>query len=45
MDTIELGRFEDTNQMFEKPDLTESLIHIKDYNYDDVIKTIVSELK
>jgi adenylylsulfate kinase len=45
MDTIELSRFEDTNQMFEKPDLTESLIHIKDYNYDDVIKTIVPELK
>jgi len=45
MDTIELSRFEDTNQMFEKPDLTESLIHVKDYNYDDVIKTIVPELK
>ncbi len=45
MDTIKSGRFEDTNQMFEKPNLTDSLIHIKDYNYNYIIKTIISQLK
>ena len=45
MDTIKSGKFEDTNQMFEKPNLTDSLIHIKDYNYNDIIKTIISQLK
>ena len=45
MDTIQSGRFEDTNQMFEKPEDIDSLIHITNYNYDKVIRLLQTLLK
>tara|TARA_B100000609_G_C17194131_1_gene424184 strand:+ start:942 stop:1346 length:405 start_codon:yes stop_codon:yes gene_type:complete len=45
MDTIKTGRFEDTNKMFEKPEPTSSLIHIKNYDYEDVIKELQQLIK
>lgn len=45
MDTIPSGRFEDTNQMFEKPENIDSLIHITNYNYDKVIRLLRTLLK
>jgi len=44
MDTIDAGRYEDTNQMFEKPKSTDSLIHIKNYDYEDVIQRLQKSL-
>jgi len=38
MNTIKEGRFDDTNQMFEKP--SHCTFEIKDFNYNDVIKEI-----
>ena len=42
MNTIEEGRFEDTNQIFEKPN--SCTFEIKDYNYDHIIKMIKNKL-
>ncbi len=42
LDTIEAGRFEDTNQMFEKP--ANANIHIKNFMTDEQIKEIAMEL-
>ena len=42
MDTIKEGRFEDTNEIFEKPDYC--TFEIKDYNYDHIIKEIKKKL-
>ncbi len=42
MNTIEEGRFEDTNQIFEKP--SSCTFEIKDYNYDHIIKMIKNKL-
>ena len=42
MNTIEKGRFEDTNQIFEKPN--SCTFEIKDYNYDHIIKMIKNKL-
>ena len=42
MNTIQKGRFEDTNQIFEKPD--SCTFEIKDYNYDHIIKMIKQKL-
>ena len=42
MNTIEEGRFEDTNQIFEKP--SSCTFEIKDYNYDNIIKMIKNKL-
>ena len=38
MNTIQKGRFEDTNEIFEKPDYC--TFEIKDYNYENIIKEI-----
>ena len=43
MNTIESGRFEDTNKIFEKP--TQVDYEIKDYNYDNIIKEIQNRLQ
>ena len=43
MNTIESGRFEDTNKIFEKP--THVDYEIKDYNYDKIIKEIQNQLQ
>jgi len=43
MNTIESGRFEDTNKIFEKP--THVDYEIKDYNYDKIIKEIQNRLQ
>jgi len=42
MNTIQKGRFEDTNKIFEKPDYC--TFEIKDYNYDNIIKEIKKKL-
>jgi len=42
MNTIEEGRFKDTNQIFEKPN--SCTFEIKDYNYDHIIKRIKQKL-
>jgi adenylylsulfate kinase len=42
MNTIEEGRFKDTNQIFEKP--ISCTFEIKDYNYDHIIKRIKQKL-
>ena len=42
MNTIEEGRFEDTNKMFQKP--TKVDYEIKDYNYDKIINEIQNRL-
>ena len=42
MNTIQKGRFEDTNEIFEKPDYC--TFEIKDYNYDNIIKMIKNKL-
>jgi adenylylsulfate kinase len=38
MNTIDKGRFEDTNKVFEKPKKVD--FEIKDFNYDNIIKEI-----
>ena len=38
MNTIDRGRFEDTNKLFEKPKRVN--YEIKDFNYDNIIKEI-----
>lgn len=43
MNTIEAGRFEDTNKMFEKPNQVD--YEIKDYNYAHIIKEIQDRLE
>jgi len=43
MNTIESGRFEDTNKIFEKP--TQVNYEITDYNYDNIIKEIQNRLQ
>ena len=43
MNTIESGRYENTNKIFEKPDKVD--YEIKDYNYDNIIKKITYEIK
>ena len=43
MNTIESGRYEDTNKIFEKP--THVDYEIKDYNYDKIIKEIQNRLQ
>jgi len=42
MNTIQKGRFEDTNEIFEKPDYC--TFEIKDYNYENIIKEIKKKL-
>jgi len=42
MNTIQKGRFDDTNQIFEKPHYC--TFEIKDYNYDNIIKEIKKKL-
>jgi hypothetical protein len=42
MNTIDKGRFENTNKIFEKP--TKVDFEIKDYNYDHIIKEIHDRL-
>jgi adenylylsulfate kinase len=42
MNTINQGRFEDTNKIFEKP--TNIDYEIKDYNYEDIINEISNRL-
>jgi adenylylsulfate kinase len=43
MNTIEAGRFEDTNKMFEKPNQVD--YEINDYNYANIIKEIQDRLE
>jgi len=40
MNTIESGRFEDTNKVFEKPEGFILDYEITDFNYDHIIKEI-----
>lgn len=42
MNTIETGRFEDTNKVFEKPKKVD--FEIIDFNYDNIIKEIHEKL-
>jgi len=42
MNTINSGRFEDTNKIFEKPVKVD--FEIKDFNYDNIIKEIYDRL-
>ena len=42
MNTIQKGKFEDTNKMFEKP--TKVDYEIKDYNYERIINEITNRL-
>ena len=42
MNTIQKGRFEDTNEIFEKPDYC--TFEIKDYNYSNIIEEIKKKL-
>jgi len=42
MNTIQKGRFDDTNEIFEKPHYC--TFEIKDYNYDNIIKEIKKKL-
>jgi adenylylsulfate kinase len=42
MNTIDKGRFEDTNKVFEKPKKVD--FEIKDFNYNNVIKEIYDRL-
>jgi adenylylsulfate kinase len=42
MNTIDKGRFEDTNKVFEKPKKVD--FEIKDFNYDNIIKEIHDRL-
>ena len=42
MNTIQKGRFDDTNEMFEKPD--HCTFEIKDYNYSNIIEEIKKKL-
>ena len=42
MNTIDQGRFEDTNKIFEKP--SHCTFEIKDYNYKNIIKEIRDKL-
>ena len=42
MNTIDQGRFEDTNKIFEKP--SHCTFEIKDYNYNHIIKKIKQKL-
>jgi len=42
MNTINAGRFEDTNKMFEKP--SHCTFEIKDFNYEHIIKEINDRL-
>ena len=42
MNTIESGRFEDTNKIFEKP--TQVDYEITNYNYDNIIKDIQNKV-
>ena len=43
MNTIDKGRFEDTNKVFEKPKKVD--FEIKDFNYDNIIKEIHDRLQ
>ena len=43
MNTIESGRFEDTNKIFEKP--TQVDYEITNYHYDKIIKEIQNRLQ
>jgi adenylylsulfate kinase-like enzyme len=43
MNTIEFGRYEDTNKIFERP--SNSNYIIDDYNYDKVIKELCDRLE
>ena len=43
MNTIDQGRYEDTNKIFEKPKTYD--FEIKNYNYDETIKEIYDRLK
>ena len=43
VDTIQKGRFDDTNQMFEKP--SHCTFEITDFNYDHIIKEIRDRLQ
>ena len=42
MNTIQKGKFEDTNKMFEKP--TKVDYEIKDYNYERILNEITNRL-
>jgi hypothetical protein len=42
MNTIDKGRFEDTNKVFEKPKKVD--FEITDFNYDSIIKDIQNKL-
>ena len=42
MNTIDQGRYEDTNKIFEKPKTCD--FEIKDYNYESIIKEIYDRL-
>jgi hypothetical protein len=42
MNTIDKGRFEDTNKVFEKPKKVD--FEIKDFNYGNIIKEIHDRL-
>jgi adenylylsulfate kinase len=42
MNTIDKGRFEDTNKVFEKPKKVD--FEINDFNYDNIIKEIHDRL-
>jgi adenylylsulfate kinase len=43
MNTIESGRFEDTNKMFERPNTCDVLIESFDYSIDAVIERILNK--
>jgi len=40
MDTIDQGRFEDTNRVFEKPDYVQLTVDSWDYDVDELVKLI-----
>jgi len=42
MNTIQMGKYEDTNKIFEKPDKVD--YEIKDYNYGKIIQEIYDRL-
>jgi hypothetical protein len=43
MNTIDKGRFEDTNKVFEKPKKVD--FEIKDFNYEGTIEKIIIKLQ
>jgi hypothetical protein len=43
MNTIDKGRFEDTNKVFEKPKKVD--FEIKDFNYESIIEQILTKLQ